>query len=235
MTSTAVSPTDQALSLLSEGSLVSFTDLLRTVAKADTTAVARQADLPVPVRLSDPQRAAFERLPELLDAQEAVCPTERRKLTPGEVVALLDEREMLDAVAEVIEARKSAHRAAIFNAMDVALEETVLDAAERPDQDDKGHYLHKTTLEVPDRPKCFSRELRTSSPSLSADDLLALVEDPDVDFTHDDYLSCTTQVRVLDEAKFMLHLRKRPAIVAGVRKATKPGSTTASCFVRKRK
>lgn len=39
--------------------------------------------------------------------------------------------------------------------------------------------------------------------------------------------------RVLDEAKVMMHLRKRPEVINALAKATTEGAASASLFVRK--
>lgn len=228
MTDTLPTATSKALAAV-EGGAIAFGEFLRTVARRDPADTTPAVDLPKAVVVSAEQAAAIATLADVLAT--AVTPTERRTLTADEVVSLMGERAVLDAVAKVIDGRKDAQKAAIFNHLDVELE--AAGATGDADRDAKGHYAVKGEVAVPEAGKKFARELRTGSPTLDADALAALVDDPSIDFSHDDYLACTTQVRVLDEAKVLLHIRKRPEVVAALGRATKAGSVTASLNVRK--
>lgn len=220
------SPASTALAAVERGALA-FGDFLRSVARRQV-ATEQVIDLPKPVVLTPEARQGIDLLPSVIDG--AVTPTERRLLTQDEVASLMAERIIIDNVTKVLEGRKDAQRAAIFNHLDAELEQMGQADAER---DAKGHFTVKGEVSVPETGRKFTRELRNGSPSLDAESLLALVDDPSVAWTHDDYLACTTQVRVVDEAKVLLHLRKRPEAVAAIAQATKLGSTTASLYVRK--
>jgi len=210
-----------------EKGTIPFGDFLRTVAKKESS-VETSVDLPSPTVISPEVRAEIVKfVSETLG--NGITPSERRPLTAEEVVSLMEERLMIDKIDSIIKDRKDSHRSAIFNHMDIE-DESVGNFGER---DSKGHLLNKSAVIASGTGKKFTREIRTSSPSLSAEDLEQMVNDPSVDFTHDDYLACTTQVRALDEAKVLLHLRKRPEIVDALAKATKVGSQTSALYVRK--
>lgn len=214
--------------LLAVGESVSLPDVLRqVVAKVERPEGEVPVTLPSPVVLTPEQRYAIERLPA---AVEAPVPAEKRTLTPGEVIELIEERACLDAVEEAIKRRKEAIRTTVFNHLD--LEVTDPDAP----IDEHGHAIAPGSLTVPGLNKRFAREIRQGSPVLSADALELQVSDEDGSiFTRDDFLACTTQVRVVDEAKVLLHLRRNPSIVGAIKEATSVGRSTASLWVRKSK
>ena len=93
------------------------------------------------------------------------------------------------------------------------------------------HYLIPGSAGVPDRGKVFRRELKTTSPVLTADGLKRVEEVGGI--THDDFLALTTPVRVVDEAKVLLWLRSHAEKASLLRDAMTHGSTTAALFVRK--
>lgn len=211
-----------------EGGTLAFTDLLRTVSKREDDTATLPVDLPKSVVATSEQLTALASLPSTVAV--AVTPTERRRLEADELVALMDERGLLDAVAKLIEDRKEAQRAALFNHFDVEAEST----GQTGERDKKGHLLAKAEVVVPGSGKKFTREVRSGSPTLTAEALEAVAQDDSVaGFDHDDYIACTTQVRVVDEAKVLLHLRKKPSIITALAAATQPGSTTAALYVRK--
>lgn len=217
-------PTSAELAIIEKGA--SLPEVLRVISRSAVIVPAEQrpVDLPKTVVLSDEAQRAMDSL----RSTDLVQVDARRTLTPEEVKAMLDERANLDALEAFVKARKEAHRAMVFNHLDIEVEaNTPADA----DLDDKGHWLVPGSLTVTGATKKFTREIRQGSPSLTAE-ALAEVEDGET-FTHEDYLACTTQVRVVDEAKVLLHLRQRPSIVEAIRKATTTGQTTASVYVRK--
>ena len=145
---------------------------------------------------------------------------------------MMAEREDLDALEKYIKARKDAHRTMVFNHLDIEAEEAEMVA----DTDTKGHVLAKGEVASTGGHR-FTRELRAGSPTVTAEALEELVIRGDVVsddvFDHEDYLACTTQVRVLDEEKTLLHMRKNPDIVQALAAAATPGRVTASLNRRK--
>lgn len=217
-------PTSAELAVIEKGA--SLPEVLRVISRSATLVPAdqRPADLPKLVLLGEDAQKAMD----ALRSTNLVQVDTRRSLTADEVNALLTERASLDALEAFVKARKEAHRSMVFNHLDIEVDGNPPADA---DLDDKGHWLVPGSLTVPGAAKKFTREIRQGSPSLTAE-ALAEVEDGET-FTHEDYLACTTQVRVVDEAKVLLHLRTRPQIVDAIRKATSVGQTTASVYVRK--
>jgi hypothetical protein len=206
---------------------LSYDELLRKLSPAVAPrAEIEVLDLPDVSPLSDDQKAALVKLPLVYGK---VVPDTVRALEPAELQSLLEERYVLDEIEATIKKRKESIRSAICNHIDKQHEGE--DGVER---DDKGHVLIKEKVKVTGQPKCFSLELRTEAPEATAEGLKALADDPEFsEFTHDDYLEMTVPARVVDEHRVMLALRKNPVLLRALAKATRPGRTTASLYVRK--
>jgi hypothetical protein len=218
-----------AIQKVNEGSLT-MSALLKALSPRPAE-VAPPAQAPMPVAITDEQRRAVERVGEVFGR---VVPTERRALQPAEVTALVEEKETLDALKKMAESRQESLRTTIFNHLDVEAEGSEDFDADDLGRDARGHYTAKGEVRgTPGTAKKFTREVREGAPTLDSEALKALVEDPEVAFTHEDYLAMTTQIRVVDENKVMLALKKNPALVHAVARATRPGSRTASLNLRK--
>ena len=214
MSTIAISPNRIVATLNKASSLVQVLEEIRPLEK---TSGKKVVHIPKRVALNERALAAVDSFPALI--ADAVCPEERRTLTVDEVRSLLVERENLDLIEKVIKERKEAQRVAVFNHHDATLEASG-DTSD-VDIDKDGFYLVPGGVGVPEYEKGFVRQIQNGSPSLSAD---ALLEQVGIgDFTHEDYLACTTAVRVIDEAKTLIHLRKKPEVVAAIREATSPG------------
>lgn len=176
------------------------------------------------------QRTALTLIPEVFGR---VNPTEPRSLTPDEIQTIFEERDVVDTVAKMAADRKDQIRDIVCFHLDREAEEaeSVGDAP----KDARGHYVLAGRHNVPGTGKAFSREVRQGKATIDLDLLKAQVDDPEVNFSHDDWLACTTQVRVLDENKVMLRLRENPDLMEAIAKATVRGPATASLFVRKAK
>jgi hypothetical protein len=194
---------------------------------------AAPAKPPMAAVITDEERKALARVVEVFGK---VVPTERRALQPTEVDALVEEKQVLDQIKKMAEKRLAdGVRPAVFNHFD-----TEAEAAEGFDPEDTlrdkdGYYvLDGEATGTGSTGMRFTRETREGAPTLDATALKALAEDPEFEgFDHKDYLSMTTQVRVLDESKVMLALKKNPRLVMAVAQATKPGSKTNSFNLRK--
>ena len=224
--------TSTAITALSSAGSRKLPEIIRTALTPepfDSFVPPERYDIPVhvtAVKGGDVEKACLE-VVEL----EPVTVVERRKLAPTELAWLDDERTHLDNLAKYIEARKDAHRAMIFNHLDVELEEAIEGTdLPVPEVDSKGHYIAAGSVVTPSGRK-FTRELRTEAPVLTAEALLAVSEDGAL--SHDDYLAMTSQVRVLDEEKTMLLLRTKPQLVEAIARAAKPGKTSAAVYRRK--
>lgn len=256
MTANIVPKTDPALDTLMDkvrtggivtlSSLLSLTKSLVPIAEAPVVAVA------TPKEITDSQRAAIKHLPDVF-AQ--VIPGEVRALEPAEVESLIDERMTLDEVKKMAEARLADITVTVHNHLDTEYADQITEdltdralkvAAAGGDEsavavvrsaarDEKGHYIVEGTVGAPGQTKQFSREVRHGSPSLNTALLAALdTGEPDALITHEEYLSMTTQVRQFDEAKAMLAIRKNPALVQAIVKATEPGKDGVSVYLRNR-
>lgn len=222
--------TQAALTLVGKKS-VKLPDIITTALAVQDHAVVppEEYDIPKPVLVDTSTEMA-------LQATAALVPltvVERRTLVQAEIDQLNEERTQLDAMAKYIEARKAAHRAMIFNHLDVALESSLDEDTSPPSSDDKGHYIQAGEVFSSGGHR-FTRELRREAPVLTAEALRAVEESlPDDVFSHDDYLAVTTQVRVLDEEKALILMRTKPEIIQAFAAAATPGKTSASLYRRK--
>jgi hypothetical protein len=189
---------------------IKLPDLWKALAVPAPSEVVAQA--PLPAVITEKQSAALAHLPEVFGK---VIPTEVRALTPDEVTTLMDERLTLDEIAALAEDRKK----------EIRNDETP--------RDKEGHVLTAAKIPAPEFGKVFSWELRNNGGTLNPDALLALVEAGTID--RQVYLDMTTQVRVVDENKFMLQLKKHPELIDVLGDAVTETSQTGSFYVRKQK
>lgn len=218
---------------------------------------------PLPVAISDDQRVALTRLPEVF---ASVVPTERRAIEPKEVDMLLDERAVLKSIEELVKKRLDAialtvniHNTETAEAAIAAAEAeagddpeakaaarervladlgAVLDAEGNPFYTDKGHFAAKAYIDGEDEAvqECFEVRVSKGKAAMSRERLKELADDPDVDFIdHKDYLSMTTQVREFDPAKAIIAVRKKPELLRAVGQATTTSAPTVSVYVSKKK
>jgi hypothetical protein len=153
---------------------------------------------------------------------------EVRPLTPAETEALMAERVQLDELEAYIKDRKEAMKSMVYQTLDDAAVKAAAAAGAEVDaeRDDKGYLILKDRLPVPKLGLAFSREPRSGSPEMTVEGLEANLD-------REDFLACTTQVRVVDEAKVMLHVRSKPGIVEGLARSIVPKPSTTSLFKRK--
>ena len=187
------------------------------------------ASVASPREITEEQRTAIRRLPEVYGK---INPMGRRALTAPETSSLLDERDTLKKVEAMVTARVADITLIAHNHLDAKIDESV-PQGKRPPMDAKGHYIVEGRLGVPEVAEEFSREVSEGSASLSESSLKALVDSGDL--TAKQYLAMTSQVRVIDEAKIMIALRKDPTLIRAIAKATKPGKKSVSMYVRKKK
>lgn len=212
---------------LNDGS-ISFDALLKAVAPKEPLPEAAK---PVPsvAVITHAQRAAIGRLNEVFGK---VVPTAARKLQPAEVSDLVEEKRVLDQLKKLVEDRHEGMRTTVFNHLDIEAEEGGLTRRARLDK--RGHFvLPGEALAAPGTGQKFTREVREGTIHLNHDTLKGLVDRPDLDFTHEDYLAMTTQVRDVDEHKIMLALKKKPSLINVIAEATERGAPVASLYLRK--
>lgn len=212
---------------INDGSLA-FGDLLKHLAPPPPTPVV-PAHAPVPAVITDEQRLAITKLDTVFGK---VVPTDRRKLAPAEVTALVEEKKTLDQLKKLAEDRHEGMRTTLFNHLDLEAEEAGAASEDTP-RDKRGHYvLGGEVLGSPGTGKKFTREVREGAPSLDAEALKALIGQEGLDFTNDDYLDMTTQTRLVDEHKVMLALKKKPALIQAIKLATRRSDPSAAMFLR---
>lgn len=212
---------------LVDGRIVTLADLKTRLAKP-AVAPPVPDKVPLPAQITEDERKALAKLPEVFGS---VVPVRKRELASVEVEAIYRERECLDVIAKMIDARKADIRTAVVNHFDAKLEAT---GAEQTWRDAEGHYVVAAHENIPNSKKCWSWEVREgSAPGITEASLKHLVDDPDSSFTHEDYLAMTSQVRVVDENKFLLHLRKNPTLLGEISKAVEAkGAPVGGLYVR---
>lgn len=214
---------------LANGKIVKLSDLTEILSENPTPPPA-PAKVPLPAAITKAQKEALDQLPLLFGS---VVPDTKRALTSVEMGTLLQERSTLDTVEKMAKSRKEDIRTTIVNHFDEKLEQSGKTQGAWRDAD--GHFVVAAHANVGDQ--CWSWEVREgSSGGISNLTLKDLVDDPDSGFTHKDYLACTAEVRVVDENKLLLHLKKNPHLAAVIGKAVLPkGAPVGSLYVRKAK
>jgi hypothetical protein len=222
----------KATAALREGDIVKMADLVREVADPPP-APAAPAKVPMAAVITEAQQGALARLTEVFGS---VVPTERRALTDEESTLLYEERVVVSSVEDLVAKRKAAIRTTVANHLDCLFEAEADEATlEETPRDKDGHYI--TPQRVPAAPGfewCREPTGGTSNP-IGLSDLQALVDDEDSPFTHQDLLAMTEPVRVVDENRFMLHLKKNPDLVAEIAKVGKIAPRSATVQPRKAK
>lgn len=209
---------------------VKLADLLKVLAPPPANPETKPASVLAAV-IPKTTVEALERLPEVYGS---VVPTERRALTTVEVSSLMDEAQTIGSIEKTMAKRKADIRTTVFQHFDVTLEGTEGFDPDAEPRDKDGFYVHEAKAETePGQEYTFTREVREPAPSLSEKDLYDLIDDESVEFTKEDYLAMTRQVRILDEAAITIALRKKPELVAALAKVLKPGTKTASFNTRK--
>lgn len=216
----------QALVQINSGS-VSLADLLKALSPKQQSAPV-PAVLPKPAEIAEKERAAMARVPDVFGQ---VVPTERRALEPVEVKALVIEKQTLDEVKKMAARRLDDIVITVHNHLDVEIEEA-LEEANRPLRDEKGHYVSAGQAPAPGEDQQFTREVKNYAASLSLESL-KLRENLGL-LSHEDFLAMTTQIRVIDEAKIMQVLRKKPELIKDIAAATTAGKQGTSVQLRKK-
>lgn len=217
---------DKAIAAVKEKPL-SLNEIAKIVAPPREAAKVPES-IPLPAVISESQRKALE---DLSHVYGQVVPAEKRALLPDEVRSLLTERRTLDEIEKLAKVRKDDIRTTVFNHFDVEAEGAGIPEGAEKDKD--GHLILKGEVVVPGEGK-FSRSVRSGSVSINPDKIKELGDDPEVEWiTHEDYLACTTQVRVFDEEKAALLLRKKPELIRAIALASERTSSVAAFTVGK--
>ena len=233
----------EALEAVNKGS-ISWKALAELLTKGrKPVKVERPAVLPVPAEITEKQ---IEAMRHLLDVFGKVVPTERRALETSEIAALIDERLTLDIIKEMAETRIGHIRTTVLNHMDVE-KENAFDKVTEPRPlggdpiedaliDKEGHYVPDSKVQAgaPNQEKVFSWERSNLAPDIDLDELRTVAEDEKVpEFTHQDWLAMTEQVRVFNEHRAMTHIKKNPGLLSILQRCAKPGTARGSLYMRK--
>lgn len=226
-TSTETGLVSTAIKTKIEQGTISLADLVKEIAPEAPPAEIPE-NIPLPAQVTEEQKDALQRLSEVFGS---VVPTERRALEPGEVKALVEERKTLDPIEKMAKDRKEDIKKTIHNHLDVVAERDGRADGATKRHPKEGFYLLDGEVSAPGADFKFKRAVRENAPTFNASSLLELVEAGEL--AHKDYLAMTTQVRMVDEHKVMLLLKKRPDLLPAIAKATNPGSKTAAITVPK--
>lgn len=214
---------------IKEGEIVSLEAVLEKVARA-AVPTERPTNLPVPRRATPAQLEAVKRLPEVY---AKVVPEEVRVMTSEEVAALADERNILKTVEKMVKTRVDDIALTVHNHLDSEIPAD--EAEEITDFTKTGNYVKSGAIPIPGTDQKFDRTVSNPKPVLSPEKLAEVAQDDGFpDFTWDDYLSMTRQIRVVDEAKVMEAVRKNPALIKAIGEASERPNPNASIYVRNR-
>lgn len=224
------------------------TAMLTDDVPAEFLAVAPQAFPAVPAHreITAAQAEALIALPSVFGT---VQPTERRALTDDEVSALYKERQVLKTLGDLLSGREEDIKTLIRHHMDVSAEErgvavpkaVVRDGqvvVEATPRDASGHYIlcapkAPERCPIPGTSEDWSREYRSGKVEIDLGALERLHEEGVV--SREDYLAFTREVRVIDKAKVMEAIAKKPERLGLLAKISKRGLPGTSLFVRNRK
>jgi hypothetical protein len=206
------------------GTTVAISDVLKSLLGGNTTQAANGTPAPPsPVVLSEDHRKALRELPRVYGV---VAPTESRLLTDSELLAVTDERAVLDTILSLADTRKkgSLRETVAFHFDRMAEASGLADGADR---DDKGHVLVKQELPVPERGVKWQALVSEGSPRVDSAALLEAHSKGEI--SREDYLALTSVPevpRVFDEEKARKAIKKNPRLLFALAQATKPGGKT---------
>jgi hypothetical protein len=201
-------------------------------ARKPASAPEKPATAPKIVEVSQATRDAITRLNRELST--TVLPSERRRLSPTELIELSRLGTDAKLVQKGVEQAVAAVRQAAFNHLDVGLEadndpETLADYLDSKN----GHYLVEGEQEIPGTGKRFVRQLAQSAPIITAAELKKLWEQGKISRAL--YYRLTKKVEVpreLDEDALLDELKRCPEVADKIAEAIQPGKVTASFWIR---
>jgi len=185
------------------------------------------------VKVTDTLKAALTRLPKVF---ARVSPTERRTLEQDELVRLTEEVLTIDAVTTQLGERREAIAETIRNHMDVAAEKTGGEdgLARIAEGKAKGHYLlgrkgEPFEISVPGYRSGWQQRYVKGTSKIEGQRLAGLLRDGII--TTREFNSCTRTVRVLDEDKLAVAIRKNPGrFLQILARITRKGAPSASLY-----
>lgn len=179
------------------------------------------------VPVADKTVQAIARLNERLATVE--LPTSRRLMLAEELVSATNLGLDAKIVKKGAEDAVNAIKAAVFNHLDVELEDTS-NVSDLP-VDKSGHYLVEGELDIPGTGQTLSRELKQDAPTLTEQSLWRLVEQGKL--PRKTYYRITKKARRnVDEEALLEELKSNPVLESVIRDAIEPGKVTAAFWIR---
>ena len=216
-------------SKLTENQSIKLQDILNALEGTIQSVELYEPEVPAIIKLTEGDKIVLQQLPAVFGN---VTVQERRELAPHEVKDLLDERAAIDQIAKKLDERKKTIAIMVKNHCDVEVDALPEDVRENLLRDEHGHYILPGSIDCPDLGKRFTREVRENAPTITAEALLEISKDSESGFSHEDYLACTTQTRVVDEAKATLHFREHPEAIGAFARAMERGKRIVSVYIR---
>lgn len=205
---------------------ISLSDLIESVMTPEPPVVADKKP-PVPAPLSEAQIDALKRLPEVYG--RTTVKTDR-KLTEAELVALVEERDLIDLVLAAIDKRKSESiREALANHLDHLVPEDERDSARK---DKRGHLAVKQEVPVPGTGRKVQRIVSGGKPNLTIQHVEELHAEGAID--RKTYLAITRKPdlpRVLDEDGLHKAIQKDPRLFFLLGSKAEPTTPTTTIKV----
>lgn len=211
-----------------------LTEILRRLSEADGSkpdgkAVQKPSKATDTIALTQDALNSLSELQSLLRAVE--LPSTRRPMSPRELRDVTGLLIKAKEAVKTVEAAVEGPREATFNHFDTTLESrtSTTDLA----KDEKGHYLVKQEVYVPEHNVRLTRELREQSPEITAEELRDAWKAGDI--SRRDYMDATVHVEVprkIDDEKFAALLKRKPSLLPKIAKLIKPGKVSAAFYVR---
>jgi hypothetical protein len=196
---------------------LTYEELVKALAPATLPETYAPAEPPSPFNLTEAQQMALARLPEVYGK---VIVVERRRLVPAEIVALLEERKVLDELKRMAEKRQATIRTIV--SIDMDLQAVASGRANGTLYDKDGHLILEGKVAAPDGQQGFVRSVRNKSAYVDEAALAAM--DKAGEIPHEEYLAITEQKRVFNPERFMLYLKAHPDRVEALQAIVRPGS-----------
>lgn len=181
-----------------------------------------------PIRITEEHRAA---LAAIVEQYGEVAPETPRLLTEQEQAAIVRERDTIDTILNLLKKRKDESiREALANHLDRLAEAEAggpEQAEARWGKDKYGHYTVKQDVEVPDTGKKIQGIVGEPKPTVSSAALYQAHLRGDL--SREDYLAITKVPevqRVFDEDKARAAIKKNPAILLKIARATEVPAKT---------
>lgn len=224
---TALAPTDETVArmlTLVDTKGMTFGEALDTVLSEQVKTVSGRPEAIKPSPITEAQKEA---LAKVADVYGRVAPSSPRLLTKDEAKDIVEERQVIDTVLGLLEARKSKSiRETIANHLDRLAEKDGAD--EHTEKDRNGHYALKQDVPVEGTEVKMQRSVSDPKATVDSARLADLHAAGLIDRAT--YLSITSVppvARIFDEAKARKAIKANPGLLSLIAQATtKPAKTT---------